>query len=623
MRLLKDCSVSSNADERDFLQTKITGPIADVSRTKRLLNLSAVIFVLPICNFSGTSCRPCQTLHPEPLVHAQTEAMKTFSNPKRDIRTFYKPKSKNTRRENSQEIDNDVTEAQSTDPGIQLASRPPTAAGPDEVQATRSSGSYADPVDVVSIRSQAVTGDHEQDVASNCSISLDSDIQETANDSTLVVEKPRGDDDSSVEEMEDEDQELDSEDTEPLTFEEVQLLRDRAYTKFGAEEPEDFTDGPARFVESADGAKNCVALLVTYDLSQKIQAAIRGQNEFSRIELEGLFRRQSLIRLEDNVHREIFSCKARLCGLEKEGQMETEDVQRSEQQLANLQLMLPDIGERKQKASVDVNMQAERLRDLQAAVNANLEEAFICAHLIAPHEKGPEPEIENLDVSQEYLKFCQRLEGPDNFVFDNERGPSEVPPPAEEEQARQAVMNSLWAAKETLDLAHRDFGNRENDRAREYEANVQAADRGEDTTDESPEAFDVRWVVRFRNLTRALMEAEAVYADVKRQAFEAGVSLPFVDNESVFEGVGDNTGYTISKEQELAASVPSPTVRKWLSNMPEGGETGSVGEEAQLEADEWDAEEVGISDSVSLVAEGRQRSRIDRWQDACLAEKSQ
>lgn len=71
------------------------------------------------------------------------------------------------------------------------------------------------------------------------------------------------------------------------------------------------------------------------------------------------------------------------------------------------------------------------------------------------------------------------------------------------------------------------------------------------------------------------------------------------------------------------ASTPSPTVRKWLSKVPEGGETGSVGDYAQLEADEWDAEEVGISDSVSLVAEGRQRSRIDRWQDACLAEKSQ
>lgn len=73
----------------------------------------------------------------------------------------------------------------------------------------------------------------------------------------------------------------------------------------------------------------------------------------------------------------------------------------------------------------------------------------------------------------------------------------------------------------------------------------------------------------------------------------------------------------------ISTSTPSPTVRKWLSKVPEGGEAESVGEETHMEADEWDAEEVGISDSVSLVGEGRQRSKIDRWQDACLAEKSQ
>jgi len=286
----------------------------------------------------------------------------------------------------------------------------------------------------------------------------------------------------------------------------------------------------------------------------------------------------------------------------------------------------------KKKASVDVEMHAKQLRNRQAAVNAHLEEAFICAGLIAPYEEEPEPEIETLDISQEYLNFCRRLEGPDDFVFedavlplDNNRDYQKVPPPSEEERARQAVINSLWAAKEALDLAHRDFDNRENDRAREYQTNVEAADRGEETTDDSPEAFDVRWVIRFRDLTRALIEAEATYADVKRMAFEAGVPLPFTDNESVFEVMGDGIGYgyTISKEQDMMASAPSPTVRKWLSKVPEGGETGSVREETQLEADEWDAEEVGISDSVSLVAEGRQRSRIDRWQDACLAEKSQ
>jgi hypothetical protein len=548
--------------------------------------------------------------------------MKTFTSLRRDLRTLYKPKSKSKKPDDAQELESVVTEAACIDSGVQLASASTTTAPSDGLQKPSSTQPCEDSVEIIATNTQAPIDKYRQDR------SQDSNISETADDSEKTQEY--GDNPVGENEVEDQDQDQKAEDAEPLTVEEAQWFREQTYTKFGTEEPDDFTDGPARFIASADGVKNCVALLVPYDLSQKIQAALRGQHEYERVELEAIFRKQSLSRLRSAVHREIANCKARLYNLEDEGRMETEDARRLEQQLANLQLMMPDVEGRRNQVSIDVDIQAERLRNRQAAVTAHLEEAFICARLTNPHEKEPEPEMRKLDVSQEYLEFCQRLERADENIFedaveplDTNRGHMEVPPPSEEEQARQDVINSLWAAKEVLDFAHRDFDNRENDRAREYEANVQAADRGEDTTDDSPEAFDIRWVVRFRDLTRALIEAEAVYADVKRMAFEAGVSLPFTDNESLCEGVGDDAGYTISKEQELMASTPSPTVRKWLSKVPEGGETGSVGEDAQLEADEWDAEEVGISDSVSLVAGGRQRSRIDRWQDACLAEKSQ
>ncbi|KAM0695155.1 hypothetical protein Q7P36_005511 [Cladosporium allicinum] len=562
------------------------------------------------------------------LVHSRNDTMKTFSSLKRDIRTLYRPKSKGKKQDEGQGLGDGIAEAPCDGPSIQLEPVPTTPARPDETQKLADTDSHIDSAEDAFAKAQAATDDKEQDTSGSTSSPIP-EVPKADSISTSAVEEAQAneeDDRFAVSELEDQD--FDLEDGEPLDSEEPQSLQDQLYIQFLAEEPEDFTEGPARIIASHDGVKPCAALLMPYDLSQKIQAALQRHHEFARLELEGLFRKQSLSRLEDNVHREIASCKARLCRLEDAGQIETEDGQRLVQQLSNLQLMLPDIGERKQKASVDVDMHAKQLRRRQAAVNTHLEEAFIHANLIAPHEEMPEPEIEKLDVSQEYLESCQRLEGPDDYVFedvvvplDNNRGYPEVP--TEEEQARQAVINSLWAAKEALDLAHKDFDDRENDRAREYEINVQAADRGEDTTDDSPEAFDIRWVVRFRDLTRALIEAEAVYADVKRMAFEAGVPLPFTDNESLCEGVGDDTGYTISKEQELMASTPSPTVRKWLSKVPEGGETGSVGDDAQLEADEWDAEEVGISDSVSLVAEGRQRSRIDRWQNACLAEKSQ
>jgi hypothetical protein len=425
--------------------------------------------------------------------------MKSFSNFKRDIRTLYKPKSKGKRRDESQELEVNTTEETCDEPNIQLEPVASTTARPEDTLTLANARLNTGPAQDVAGIAQAAPDDCEQDTSSTSMVSLSSNVPDVEDDTISTVEEGQANEDERTTGSESEDQMTDSEYDEPITFEEAQSLRDQLCIQFTTEAPEDFTDGPARIIGSADGVKRCAALLVPDDLSQKIQKALQGQHNFSHIQREGLFRRQSLLRLEDDVHREIFSCKAILCRLEVAGQMETEDAQKLGQQMGNLQLMLPDIGLRKQKASVDVDMHAKRLRNLQAAVNTHLEEAFICAQLIAPHEKGPEPEIEKLDVNQQYLKFCQRLEGPDDFVFedvvvtlDNNRDYPEMPPPTEEEQARQNVINSLWAAKAALDIAHQDFDNRENDRAREYEVNVQAADRGETTTDDSPEAFDVR-----------------------------------------------------------------------------------------------------------------------------------
>lgn len=34
--------------------------------------------------------------------------------------------------------------------------------------------------------------------------------------------------------------------------------------------------------------------------------------------------------------------------------------------------------------------------------------------------------------------------------------------------------------------------------------------------------------------------------------------------------------------------------------------------------DEWGAKPIGLDDSVSVVAKGRERKRIDRWQKRCM-----
>lgn len=616
--------------------------------------------------------------------HISQYAMKTFETLKRDFRGLYASKSKVKKRGRAQTLETGAVETLNGQPDIPLASvasqpvdavRPSTAPagtvenfaqvsadhfqepGAQAVQSTRAGDDLDSPMEdqsdikrplsvigAINSPSSPAQGSiqapdenfHlEEGRASAVKPSDDSTASglvalSDAKVAISTAEETGGPNESSHQEPAPESEEG----VQSFTFEEAQEMRDPFYVTFNVEEREDYTEGPARFILAADGVKDCVAMLMTFDLSQVIQESIRAQREYTRIETLGLFHRQSLWRLEHGIQREIASCNTRLAIMEEEGRLQSGDAHKLERQLANLELMVPDVQSRRERTHADLDSQARALRNLQADVNAHLEDAFIHAHLLAEEEEESEPEIEELDLAREYEIFCRKLENAnDNHSdvtippLDTNREHPEVPPPSEEDQARQQVINALWAAKETLDLARRDFEERETTRAREFQENQAAADRGEPTIDATPDDFDMRWVLRYGELTRDLINAEAEYAEVKRTAFEAGVPLSFEDNETVCEAMDEDegVGYTISKEQELAASIPSPTVRRWLDEVPEGVEVGSpsFGDGARSESDEWEAEEVGISDSVSLVAEGRERARIDRWRKVCVGEKQE
>ncbi|KAK5125485.1 hypothetical protein LTR85_000595 [Meristemomyces frigidus] len=71
-------------------------------------------------------------------------------------------------------------------------------------------------------------------------------------------------------------------------FVDEQTIRQQAYIFIEPEEAEDYTDGPPRMVLAADGIKQCPALLMTFDLSAKLQRALRAQRDFARAEIRAL-----------------------------------------------------------------------------------------------------------------------------------------------------------------------------------------------------------------------------------------------------------------------------------------------------------------------------------------------
>jgi hypothetical protein len=75
-------------------------------------------------------------------------------------------------------------------------------------------------------------------------------------------------------------------------------------------------------------------------------------------------------------------------------------------------------------------------------------------------------------------------------------------------------------------------------------------------------------------------------------------------------------GYRMSMEQAMISSVPSPKIKDWMSGIPDVASP-SFNEHTE-ESDEWEAEEVEMCDSVSMLAQDAgERKRIDKWRQLC------
>lgn len=113
-----------------------------------------------------------------------------------------------------------------------------------------------------------------------------------------------------------------------------------------------------------------------------------------------------------------------------------------------------------------------------------------------------------------------------------------------------------------------------------------------------------------RDLTREYREASDALKAATAAAFQEGVDVPLNDRASGFiDDVAD--GYRMSMEQAMKDSVPSPKIRNWLGGVDE--EASPTIDQVFQDADEWQANELDVGDSVSVVAEDEDtRVRIDK-----------
>ncbi|KJX95666.1 hypothetical protein TI39_contig4099g00020 [Zymoseptoria brevis] len=392
-----------------------------------------------------------------------------------------------------------------------------------------------------------------------------------------------------------------------------------------------YTDGPGCLIEAHDGVKPCIALTISSDLSAKIQKVIMSKREFEAEKVRAKARSEAVKKFSSELRTAKVKHQSRIAS--EEARQSVSDEEKSDkisslrQELEMLELLSENMTAVKTNIELNLSARADGLAAAQAAVSAYLEDAFVYAQLSKP-DAGASPEpVPEYDLQEEYQTLRDQMEeingGPPapqtlDTSDDHLRANKPVQTPAQE--AMLHASTDLWHARERLREAQYRFESRDEIRREEYQQNIELEESGQPTLDISNEDFDCRWVKCITDMTRELIEAESAVEQAKIAAREAGLPCEDDGQSSCFADDADDgpDGPFRSGDPDTSEHVAAePRVLDWFDSLVEAGDSEFM---EAADVDDWECSEAGMSDSLSMVAQGSDRRRIDKWQQACRAE---
>jgi hypothetical protein len=199
-------------------------------------------------------------------------------------------------------------------------------------------------------------------------------------------------------------------------------------------------------------------------------------------------------------------------------------------------------------------------------------------------------------------------------INNNEPVYNERPTPTPSEAARRDWAIAQDAARELVNEREyqlQDARAKVEDFSNYYEAELRTFNewKAEGRLDSTKTEFDVSLLQGAQIATGALIQAEQELEAAREHARELGVVSSEFDQESGFLDYADD-GYRESMEADIAAHVDRGRIERWMDEEKDG-------EGEATECDNWDSKSVDFGDSISVVAEGKERKRIDRWRSMC------
>lgn len=301
-----------------------------------------------------------------------------------------------------------------------------------------------------------------------------------------------------------------------------------------------------------------------------------------------------------------------------------------EAELTTLELMLEEYKLERTAIQNNLQFKGDQLRKLQSKVNAILEDAWVDAQLLDPQTEAEEAEeVQDYDLQTEYRKFQQKMRSAEQESPLADEDAAEELDTSEDYLHATAVHiteaeernQAVWDAWDRVQAAQEQFDDRDEARERVEQARREALERGDEVEDATSEAFDLRWHVHERKLTRELIEAEEAYYEAQAAVKELGEG-----DLRAYKG-GKSAGeedYSSSLDHsDIIATAPTVRVERWLADLPSPLDAANPDSpKSLLEVDDWEAAELEVGDSISAIIDAEvaakrnpMREKIERWKE--------
>lgn len=364
-----------------------------------------------------------------------------------------------------------------------------------------------------------------------------------------------------------------------------------------------FTKGPSRFVLAKDGSRDCVALLVNETFLAKLRDLFHEVQDLSVLEGPLVHAKMDLRNIEDAMQKgqdALETAESEEEAAKYQRFMEQQTFERS-----RIRRWKDDL--KKEHDQVNGNLEFSRSHTQWA-----LEEAMRQADLLGPERPLPaillrKEESEDTEEEAEVTEYQMPAPVHEASVASDDEE-AEV---SQEELQRQAAYHEFVERSQYLDTVQEKFdsqGGLYRENVAEYQEMVAAG-----TTTMSRSDFDRRKVRYGQQLTRALIDAEEEFEEARERAQDLG-AIGSDYGHDFYYGAEYEESWPENKIADYNASQDWGFVEHWMDNIPDSTSQTDVD---SVEVDTWDAEEVDVNDSISMIDCEDYRQDIDRHRRIC------